>query len=211
MDPKLVPAIVKEAHAQGMRVSGHIPAGMLAQDAVNAGFDEIQHVNFLFLNFMPDTMNATQTPIRLTATAQRAGTIDLQSRPVKDFIALLKSKGYRKRPYRRYILHRYDDAHGRPCLDRICRDRGLVAGPGEPDADHRRATARARTRREVSRIRESVSRHDRLTSRQRHSHRRGNRRRASRASTSFTSSSCTRKRESQTRKCYRRRRSFRRA
>jgi hypothetical protein len=92
MDPKLIPTIVKEAHAQGMRVSGHIPAGMLAQDAVHEGFDEIQHVNFLFLNFMPDTMNFTQTPIRLTATAERAGTIDLQSQPVKDFIALLKSK-----------------------------------------------------------------------------------------------------------------------
>ncbi len=92
MDPKLVPAIVKEAHARGLRVSGHIPAGMLAQDAVHEGFDEIQHVNFLFLNFMPDTMNHTQTPIRLTATAERAGTIDLQSQPVKDFIALLKTK-----------------------------------------------------------------------------------------------------------------------
>ena len=33
MDPALVPVIVREAHAQGMRVSGHIPAGMLAQDA----------------------------------------------------------------------------------------------------------------------------------------------------------------------------------
>ncbi|HZV77382.1 MAG TPA: amidohydrolase family protein [Candidatus Babeliales bacterium] len=92
MDPQLVPTIVKEAHASGMRVSGHIPAGMLAQDAVNEGFDEIQHVNFLFLNFMPDTKDQTQTPIRLTATAQRAGTIDLQSQQVKDFIALLKSK-----------------------------------------------------------------------------------------------------------------------
>jgi imidazolonepropionase-like amidohydrolase len=92
MDPKLVPTIVKEAHVRGMRVSGHIPAGMLAQDAVHAGFDEIQHVNFLFLNFMPDTMNLTQTPIRLTAAAERAGTIDLQSAPVKDFIALLRSK-----------------------------------------------------------------------------------------------------------------------
>lgn len=92
MDPKLVPVIVKEAHAQGMRVSGHIPAGMLAQDAVHEGFDEIQHVNFLFLNFMPDTEDRTQTPVRLTATAQRAGTIDLRSRQVKDFIALLKEK-----------------------------------------------------------------------------------------------------------------------
>jgi imidazolonepropionase-like amidohydrolase len=92
MDPRLVPVIAKEAHALGMRVSGHIPAGMLAQDAVRNGYDEIQHVNFLFLNFMPDTMNVTQTPVRLTATAERAGTIDLQSQQVKDFIALLKSK-----------------------------------------------------------------------------------------------------------------------
>lgn len=92
MDPKLVPAIVAEAHRLGMRVSGHIPAGMLAQDAVNEGFDEIQHVNFLFLNFMPDVKDRTQTPVRLTAAAERAGTIDLQSQPVKDFIALLKAK-----------------------------------------------------------------------------------------------------------------------
>ncbi len=92
MDPKLVPVIVKEAHAQGMRVSGHIPSGMLAQDAVREGFDEIQHVNFLFLNFMPDTESLTQTPVRLTATAQRAGTIDLQSQAVKEFLALLKAK-----------------------------------------------------------------------------------------------------------------------
>ena len=92
MDPALVPVIVREAHAQGMRVSGHIPAGMLAQDAVHDGYDEIQHVNFLFLNFMPDVKDRTQTPIRLTATAERAGTIDLQSQQVKDFIALLKAK-----------------------------------------------------------------------------------------------------------------------
>ena len=56
------------------------------------GYDEIQHVNFLFLNFMPDVKDRTQTPIRLTATAERAGTIDLQSQQVKDFIALLKAK-----------------------------------------------------------------------------------------------------------------------
>lgn len=92
LDPKLVPIIAKEAHSLGMRVSGHIPAGMLAQDAVRQGFDEIQHVNFLFLNFMPDTKDHTQTPVRLTAAAERAGTIDLQSQAVKEFIALLKER-----------------------------------------------------------------------------------------------------------------------
>jgi imidazolonepropionase-like amidohydrolase len=92
MDPKLVPVIADEAHAQGMRVSGHIPSGMVAEDAVHAGYDEIQHVNFLFLNFMRDVENQTQTPIRLTVPAERAGTIDLQSAQVRDFIALLKAK-----------------------------------------------------------------------------------------------------------------------
>ncbi len=90
--PALVPVIVREAHALGMRVSGHIPAGMIAQDAVNAGFDEIQHVNFLFLNFMPDVKDRTQTPVRLTAPALRAGTIDLQSSEVSAFVALLKAR-----------------------------------------------------------------------------------------------------------------------
>jgi hypothetical protein len=92
MNPQLVPVIAKEAHSLGMRVSGHIPAGMIAEDAVHAGYDEIQHVNFLFLNFMPDTKDRTQTPLRLTAAAERAGTIDLQSQPVRDFIALLKER-----------------------------------------------------------------------------------------------------------------------
>jgi imidazolonepropionase-like amidohydrolase len=93
LDPALVPGIVQEAHALGMRVSGHIPAGMLAEDAVRQGFDEIQHVNFLFLNFMPDVKNVTQTPARLTVPIERAGTIDLQSPEVQAFIALLKQHG----------------------------------------------------------------------------------------------------------------------
>jgi imidazolonepropionase-like amidohydrolase len=92
LDPAIVPAIVKEARVQGMRVSGHIPAGMLAQDAIEAGFDEIQHVNFLFLNFMPDIKNRTQTPVRLTAAVERAGTIDLNSAEVRSFLALMKER-----------------------------------------------------------------------------------------------------------------------
>jgi hypothetical protein len=39
--------IVKEAHARGMRVSGHVPAFMTAEQFVNDGVDEIQHINFL--------------------------------------------------------------------------------------------------------------------------------------------------------------------
>ena len=38
LDPALVPVIVERAHARGLRVSGHIPNGMSATQAVAAGF-----------------------------------------------------------------------------------------------------------------------------------------------------------------------------
>jgi imidazolonepropionase-like amidohydrolase len=54
--PDLVPAIIERARARDMRVSGHIPAGMNLRDAVEAGFDEIQHAYHILLNLdgVPD-------------------------------------------------------------------------------------------------------------------------------------------------------------
>lgn len=92
LDPKLVPAIVKRAHEHGLRVSGHIPNGMSAEQAVRAGFDEIQHANFLFLNFLSPDID-TRTPARFSEVAQQAAGLDLKSDKVKAFIALLKEHG----------------------------------------------------------------------------------------------------------------------
>ncbi|MBU2342613.1 MAG: amidohydrolase, partial [Gammaproteobacteria bacterium] len=36
---------VTYAHSRGLRVSGHVPAFLKAEDAIAAGFDEIQHIN----------------------------------------------------------------------------------------------------------------------------------------------------------------------
>jgi imidazolonepropionase-like amidohydrolase len=91
VDPKLVPVIVREAKAKKLRVSGHVPATMRAEDAVKAGFDEIQHINFLMLNFMPDVQE-TRTPARFTEPAERGARLDLKSKDVKAFIDLLKKK-----------------------------------------------------------------------------------------------------------------------
>ena len=91
MKPELVPVIIDEARKHHMRVSGHIPAGMIASQAVEEGYNEIQHANFLMLNFMPDVKN-TETTARFTAVAQRGADIDVNSQQVKDFIQLLKEK-----------------------------------------------------------------------------------------------------------------------
>ena len=92
LKPELVPAIVDEAHKHGMRVSGHIPAGMTAADGVRAGMDEIQHANFLLLNFMPDVKDKTMTPARFTEVAARGASIDVNGPEMRHFIALLKER-----------------------------------------------------------------------------------------------------------------------
>jgi imidazolonepropionase-like amidohydrolase len=87
---ELVPIITKEAHARGMMVTGHIPVHMLANEAVKAGYDHIEHVNMLFLNFLADHDSDTRTPLRFTLVGDKAADLDLGSKPVKDFFALLR-------------------------------------------------------------------------------------------------------------------------
>ena len=87
--PELVPAIIDEAHKNGLRVSGHIPAEMTAAQCVELGYDEIQHINFLVLNFFPDIKN-TNTIARLVEPAKRGADLDLASPQVQSFIKLLQ-------------------------------------------------------------------------------------------------------------------------
>ena len=90
--PELVPYIVRVAHENGMRVSGHVPAGMIADQFVDAGVDEFQHINFFFLNFMPAEASKTNTRARLTLPAEHAAELDPNSPAVTAFIAKLKEK-----------------------------------------------------------------------------------------------------------------------
>jgi imidazolonepropionase-like amidohydrolase len=90
--PELVPFIVDEARKRGLRVGGHIPAGMTAEAAVRAGYNEIQHMNMLFLNFMFDIAPDTRTPARLTAPAEHGADLDFDAPKTKDFIALLAGR-----------------------------------------------------------------------------------------------------------------------
>jgi imidazolonepropionase-like amidohydrolase len=88
--PELVPVIAAEAHRNGMRVSGHIPAFMTMEQAVAAGYDEVQHANFWFLNFLFDKAPDTRTPARFTAVAEHAAELDLDSDRVRAFVKLLQ-------------------------------------------------------------------------------------------------------------------------
>lgn len=91
LKPELVPVIAAAAHARGLRVSGHVPAGMTLEDVVRAGYDEVQHANFWMLNFMGPAVAAEINGLgRFTHTGQRGADLDLDSAEVRAFVALLR-------------------------------------------------------------------------------------------------------------------------
>jgi hypothetical protein len=89
IDPEWVPAIAERAHTNGMRLSGHVPAFMSAEQAVRAGYDEIQHINMVFLNFLVGDEGDTRQQIRFTTYGSEGGKLDLESAEVEAFIDLL--------------------------------------------------------------------------------------------------------------------------
>lgn len=89
---KLVPILAADAHKRGMLVIGHIPVHMLAHEAIDAGYDGIEHINMLFLNFFATHETDTRDTTRFTLVGEHAAELDLDSKPVRDFIQQLQAK-----------------------------------------------------------------------------------------------------------------------
>ncbi|MBS0420140.1 MAG: amidohydrolase family protein [Proteobacteria bacterium] len=88
--PELVPLIADAAHARGLRVSGHVPAFMSAQMFVEAGADELQHLNFIVLNFLFDQVKDTRGTARFTAVGEHAHELGPDNPKVQAFVRFLK-------------------------------------------------------------------------------------------------------------------------
>jgi len=87
--PELVPIIADHAHARGLRVSGHVPAFMSARQFIEGGADEIQHLNFIVLNFLFPEVRETRNRDRFTKVAERAHEFTPDKPEVSDFINFL--------------------------------------------------------------------------------------------------------------------------
>ncbi len=92
INPDWVAPIAEHAHARGMTVLGHIPSSMTAEQAIRAGYDEITHINMLFLNFMNAEEIDTRTPQRFIVPIREGGNLDLDSDEVAAFITLMKDR-----------------------------------------------------------------------------------------------------------------------
>ena len=89
--PELMPIIADRAHERGLRVSGHVPAYMSAHQFVDGGADEIQHLNFIVLNFLYPEVKETRNRDRFIKVAERAREFTPDKPQVRDFIAFLKA------------------------------------------------------------------------------------------------------------------------
>ena len=90
--PELVPIMADRAHARGLRVSGHVPAFMSAKQFVEGGADEIQHINFIELNFLFPEVKETRNRDRFIKVAEHAREFTPDKPEVRDFINFLKQR-----------------------------------------------------------------------------------------------------------------------
>jgi hypothetical protein len=91
--PEWVKPMVAHARELGLRTGGHVPAFMTAREAVEAGFDELHHINQITLNFLVGKGDDTRTLLRFNLPGDKAADLQLNDQRTQDFIALLKKHG----------------------------------------------------------------------------------------------------------------------
>ncbi|MBL8264962.1 amidohydrolase family protein [Steroidobacter sp.] len=92
-NPDWVPAVSAEAHRLGMKVTGHLPAFAQPQRMIEAGYDEIIHLNQLLLMFLMKEGEDPRSPFRVTVIGERLGTLDLHSAPVQGLFKQMRERG----------------------------------------------------------------------------------------------------------------------
>jgi hypothetical protein len=75
LDPRWAPVLAEQAHARGLRLSGHVPRQMTPRALIDAGADELQHVPSLLKGVEPKVLGE---PVRalLAVMAARHVTLD---------------------------------------------------------------------------------------------------------------------------------------
>ena len=91
LPPRLIAPLAKAAHEAGMTVTGHIPFGIGAVHAVEAGMDQINHLSYVVRALFPPSYDPDASLPR--PVMQRAmQEIDLSSASAKETIELLRSR-----------------------------------------------------------------------------------------------------------------------
>ena len=82
-----IKAVADEAHRLGMTVTGHVPDGLNAYQGVEAGMDQINHIQYMLPIMMPPPPKGADFMARMKAESE----IDLNSPEAQKAIAFLKA------------------------------------------------------------------------------------------------------------------------
>jgi len=91
LDPALIRPLAQAAHAAGMTVTGHVPEGIGAVHAIEAGMDMINHLSFVVRAVLPPSYGpdaSLPTPVFRRAL----GELDLDSASARGTLAFLAGR-----------------------------------------------------------------------------------------------------------------------
>ncbi len=92
-DPKWLPASIAEAHKLGLHVHGHIPQGIRTMEAINDGYDEVTHINWIIMQAMPDSVIKVDNGIaRFEGPGRYAKDVNLDGPEMQEIIKAMAAK-----------------------------------------------------------------------------------------------------------------------
>jgi len=92
-NPAWLPAAIAEAHKLGLHVHGHIPAGIRTLEAVNDGYDEVTHINWIVMQAVPASVLPTDNGIgRFEAPGRYAKDMDVNDPALTELISVMAAK-----------------------------------------------------------------------------------------------------------------------
>jgi imidazolonepropionase-like amidohydrolase len=88
-----LPAAITEAHRLGLHVHGHIPVGLRPLEAIQDGYDEITHINWVIMQAMPDSVIDVSNGIaRFEGPGRYGKDVDLDGPAISAIVSTMASK-----------------------------------------------------------------------------------------------------------------------
>jgi imidazolonepropionase-like amidohydrolase len=92
-NPNWLRASIVEAHKLGLHVHGHIPVGIRPLDAIDDGYDEVTHINWIIMQAMPDSVIAASNGImRFEGPGRYAKDVDLDGPAMTAIVSIMAKK-----------------------------------------------------------------------------------------------------------------------
>jgi len=156
LDPAWLPAAIAEAHRLGLHVHGHIPAGIRPLDAIDAGYDEVTHINWVIMQAMPDAILPVSNGIaRFQGPGRYGKDVDLDGPQMKAIVGAMAAKRIYSDPTMVAFEGLYVPENGElspsyapfvgtlpPATERGFRAGGFATPPGVTRADYRASWAK---------------------------------------------------------------------